>query len=58
MIKKGPRPEVVVAVTAAIASFSVPTVEKIVSVSPAEPAVWKWAGVFELMMDRKIKTVI
>lgn len=58
MIKKGLRPEVVAAVTAAVASYSVPTVEKIVSVSSAEPTVWRWAGVFELMMDRKIKAVI
>ena len=58
MIKKGLRPEVVAAVTTAVASFSVPTVEKIVSVSSVEPTVWRWAGVFELMMDRKIKTVI
>jgi hypothetical protein len=58
MIKKKIRPEVAAAVIAAINAIGMPAVEtRVVSIQPLKkPGIWKWAGVFEMMLGRGIKS--
>ncbi|HBQ28874.1 hypothetical protein HX99_05085 [Peptococcaceae bacterium SCADC1_2_3] len=57
LIKKKISPEVAAAVIAAITAIGLPTIEtRVVSIKPiTKSGIWKWAGVFEMMLGRGIK---